>query len=100
MANSTITKEQVLHIAKLANLTLSDEEVEKLSGMLSDTVSYIDVLNELNTGSVDETYQVTGKTNVFQNDSDSENTLSKEEALANAHERIKDYFAAKAVFER
>ena len=94
-----LTKEQVLHIAKLCNLTLTESEVEKLAKMLSDTLDYIGVLDELDTSGVNETFQVTGLTNVFQQKNDEVTTLSQEEALKNAKEVIKDMFATKGVFE-
>ena len=66
MTKEKISKEQVLHIANLCNLTLSEKEIDKLSEMLTDTVDYIKILEELDTSNTLETYQVTGKTNVFQ----------------------------------
>ncbi|MBN1462128.1 MAG: Asp-tRNA(Asn)/Glu-tRNA(Gln) amidotransferase subunit GatC [Paludibacteraceae bacterium] len=100
MATKNISKKEVLHIAKLCNLVLSDEEVEKLSKMLTDTLDYIDILDEVDTGEVTETFQVTGLTNVYQQESDNPATLSKKEALLNAKEVIKGLFATKAVFDR
>lgn len=95
-----ISKEQVLDTAKLCNLTLSDDEVTRLSEMFSDTVSYISVLDELDTSGVEETFQVTGLTNVFQKEDEKETTLSQKEALSNSKNIIKGMFAAKPVFKR
>ena len=100
MTKEKISKEQVLHIADLCNLTLSEEEIEKLAEMLTDTVDYIKILDELDTKNTPETYQVTGKTNVFQKDSEKATTLSQKESLSNAKEVIKEMFGTKAVFER
>jgi Asp-tRNA(Asn)/Glu-tRNA(Gln) amidotransferase C subunit len=68
--------------------------------MLGDALDYIDVLNELNTEKVSETYQVTGLTNVFQKDGEKVTTLSQKEALSNASEVIDEMFATKAIFNR
>jgi aspartyl-tRNA(Asn)/glutamyl-tRNA(Gln) amidotransferase subunit C len=58
----------VLKIAKLARLELSDEEVEKFSGQLSDVLNYVEILNKVDTKDVEETSQVTGLVNVFRKD--------------------------------
>ncbi len=100
MAETTISKEQVLHLAQLCNLTLTDDEIARLSKMLTETLDYVNVLDELDTSSVSETFQVTGLTNVFQNPNDPATTLTKDAALSNAKEVIKGMFATKGVFER
>lgn len=63
-----LTKDQVRHIAKLARLNLSDAEVEKFSGELTSILSYVDMLQEVDTANVEPTAQVTGQTNVLRND--------------------------------
>ena len=93
-----ITVEQVKKIAKLCKLTLAEEEIKKLSKLLSETLDYINVLDELDVTNTPETFQVTGLTNVYQDGSS--NTLSKEAALSNSKEVIKGMFATKAVFDR
>ncbi len=100
MTKERLSKEEVLHIAQLCNLTLNQVEIDKLSVMLAETIEYVKVLDELDTSHVKETYQVTGLTNVFQKTGQKNTTLSQQEALANAKEVIKDMFATKAVFER
>lgn len=55
-----LTKEQVQHIAKLARLHLTDEEVDRYAEQLTSILTYVDVLKELDTSSVKETSQVTG----------------------------------------
>lgn len=100
MSQKRLSKQQVLHIAQLCDLTLSEEEIEKLSHMLTDAIDYVEILEELDTEKVEETYQVTGLHNVFQEPAEKQTTLSQQEALSNAKEVIKDMFATKAVFER
>lgn len=65
---TTLTKEQVLHIAKLARLTLTPEEVESMTKELSSILNYIDVLSEVDTSNVEPTAQVTGLTNALRKD--------------------------------
>ena len=96
--SDVITKDDVKKIAELSNLNLSEDEVEKFSRLFTDTLEYMDKLNELDTSEVKETYQVTGLTNVFQEDGSK--TLSQNDALSNAQEVEEGYFATEAVFER
>ena len=94
---STISIEEVNKIAKLSKLDLGDQ-VEKFSELLSDTLNYIQVLGELDTENVPETYQVTGLSNVYQKSQNK--SLDKEDSLKNASHRVKDLFGTWAVFDR
>lgn len=58
----------VKHIAKLARLDLSDEEVKRFSNQLDDIFKYVEILNEVDTKNVEETSQVTGLKNVMEKD--------------------------------
>ncbi len=96
----TVSKEEVEKLAKLSNLTLTPEEVEKFSKLFTETLKYMDILNELDTSKTRETYQVTGLTNVFQKDGEESETLSQEDALSNAKEVKGGLFVTKGVFDR
>ncbi|MFZ5424866.1 MAG: Asp-tRNA(Asn)/Glu-tRNA(Gln) amidotransferase subunit GatC [Patescibacteria group bacterium] len=98
MNRKVISTEEVEYIAKLSNLSLSKSEIEEFSKLLTDTLSYIDVLEELDTSNIAGTYQVTGLTNVFQTDNNA--TLTHEEALFNANKEINGMFVTDAVFDR
>lgn len=63
-----LNEEKVRHIAKLARIALTDAEVKKFSGQLSDVLEYMDILNEVDTENVAETSQVTGLENVLGDD--------------------------------
>jgi aspartyl-tRNA(Asn)/glutamyl-tRNA(Gln) amidotransferase subunit C len=63
-----LDKQQIQHIANLAKLDLSDEELEKYGGQLSDVLSYIDQLQEVDTNNVEPTAQVTGLVNAWRED--------------------------------
>lgn len=95
---STITKDELNHIAKLSNLPLKDGEDEVFSQLLSDTINYVNVLNELDTSSIPETYQVTGLVNVFQKEEENVTTLSQQDALKNGKEIERNLFVTKGVF--
>jgi aspartyl-tRNA(Asn)/glutamyl-tRNA(Gln) amidotransferase subunit C len=53
-----ISREDVLKVAALANLELSDGEVETYRGQLDDILTYIDQLNEIDTSNVEPMTQV------------------------------------------
>ena len=63
---SRVTKEDVKRIALLCRLKVTEEEISLFSKLFTETLKYMDMLNELDTTGVAETYQVTGLTNVFQ----------------------------------
>ena len=93
-----ITREDVLHIEKLAKLKLSDDEIEKFSVQLSDILTYIEKLNELDTEGVEPTMNVVGKINALRDDTIKE-SLSIEDALLNAPEVEDNHFAVPRVIE-
>lgn len=53
-----ISEKEVRYIADLANLRLTDEEVDKYSGDLEEILNYVDKLNELDTADVEPMAQV------------------------------------------
>ncbi len=78
----------VKHVAKLANLSVSDEESKKLTSQFEETIKVVDVINELDTTNVDSISQVTRLKNVMRAD-----TIDKDRML-----NIGDYFKVKAIF--
>jgi len=63
-----LTDDQVRHIAKLARLKLTDEEVKQFGPELTAILSYIDTLQQVDTSSVEPLKNVTGITNAFRED--------------------------------
>lgn len=94
-----ITISEIEHIAKLARLALNSKEIEKLADQLSETASYINILQELNTDNVPPTSQVTDKKNVFHEDV-IEPSLSQDEALSQASEKYNGYFKTAATISK
>lgn len=69
MARQTqLSKEQTLHLAKLANLVLTEEEIKTYGKQLSDILSYIQQLNEVDTSAVRSTSHTVGTQNVMRED--------------------------------
>jgi aspartyl-tRNA(Asn)/glutamyl-tRNA(Gln) amidotransferase subunit C len=63
-----LTIEEIKHIADLARLELTEEELAKYGEQLSAVLSYIDQLQEVDVEGVEPTAQVTGLTNVWRKD--------------------------------
>ena len=64
----SLSREEVLRIAKLARLKLSEEEIATFSPQLSSILEYVNILSEVDTENVKETSQVTGLAHVFRED--------------------------------
>lgn len=76
-----LSEENVRHIAKLARLHLTDEEVARFGGQLTKILDYVAVLGEVDTDGVEEKSQVTGLTNVMQEDVIGDKTAQPSELL-------------------
>lgn len=93
----TLSIDDVKHIAKLANLNLTLAQEYSFLNQLSETINYINDLNELDTQDVVPTYQVTGKTNAWREDTIT-SSLSKDDALKNALKVHNGFFVAKILW--
>lgn len=65
---ASLTPEQVRHIAQLARLTLSPEEVATYTTELANILKYVEMLTEVDTSGVEPTSQVTGQVNSLRTD--------------------------------
>ncbi|MBI2022255.1 Asp-tRNA(Asn)/Glu-tRNA(Gln) amidotransferase subunit GatC [Candidatus Daviesbacteria bacterium] len=92
-----LTKDQVKHVAKLANLPLSSKEEEKFSKQLASIVDYIDQLQKLDTSGVEPTYNTSPNKNITREDIPNK-SLTQEEALQNAPRKNDGFFITKGVF--
>ncbi|MDO8621300.1 MAG: Asp-tRNA(Asn)/Glu-tRNA(Gln) amidotransferase subunit GatC [Candidatus Levybacteria bacterium] len=89
-------KIDVVHVAKLANLPLKSEEKEKFEKQLSEILSYVEKLKEVNTENVEITSQVTGLENVTRKD-EAKPSLSQDDALSNTKSQHNGFFKVKAI---
>ena len=95
-----LTKADVLHVAKLAKLSLSDPEIKKFLPQLTNVVEYIGHLKEVDVKNIEPTAQVTGLENIYRNDeTDSSSILSNEEALGGTDKTYNGYFKVGAILE-
>lgn len=86
-----IDRAQVLHVAKLARLALSDEEVERMSRELSAVLGHIEKISELELEGVAPTSHVIDVVNALRPD-EPRPSLPREVALAAAPEPLDDGF--------
>lgn len=63
-----LTRDDVRHVAKLARLTLSDQELDLFTGQLESVFKHLDKLSEVDTDGIEETAQVNGLTNSMTED--------------------------------
>ncbi|MFA4941334.1 MAG: Asp-tRNA(Asn)/Glu-tRNA(Gln) amidotransferase subunit GatC [Patescibacteria group bacterium] len=82
-----LSKEEIKHIADLARLELTAEEQKKYGSQLSDVLSFVEQLREVDTTDCEPTAQVTGLENIFRADEEEDwNEREKMEALKQAPE--------------
>lgn len=65
---SKLSKDDILKLARLARLRLSDDEVEKYQKELSEILDYVAHLDTVDTAGLEPTYQITGLTNMTRKD--------------------------------
>ena len=86
-----ITREEVLHVARLARLELRDDEVERFTEQLSAILEAVAKVSELDLSDVDPTAHPLDLLNVWSDD-EPRPCLPVDEALANAPEREAGFF--------
>ncbi len=84
---STISDEDVKHLATLSNIQLADDEAAGLRQDLTNILDYIEQLSELDTSKVEPTYQVTGLQNVWRDDVVDDSVVLREDLLNLAPEQ-------------
>lgn len=94
---SKLSADDVLKLARLSRLKLSDEEVEKFRSELSDILDYVEMLNSADTKGLEPTYQVTGLKNVMRIDEIEAYQASPGALLKNAPATEKGQFKTKRV---
>lgn len=65
---SNVSKEELLHIAKLASLNIKDDEVDSYLANLQDILNFAEIVNNANTEGLEETIGENKKSNVFRKD--------------------------------
>lgn len=83
-----IEREDILHLARLSNFSVTEDEISSLKKDLGEIVKYISQLDELNTDGLEPTYQVFEMENVWRDDEVLEQDASREELLALSKEVV------------
>lgn len=94
-----MTQEQVVKVAKLASLPLSEKEIIGYSDSLSEIIEYFEKLSSCQTEGVEPTFNTTGLANVMREDKPQPG-LSQEEALKNAPVAKNGLFVTKKILEK
>lgn len=82
-----ISRDDVLHLARLSSLQLTSDEVDNLQQDLGNILGYIQQLSTLDTSGVEPTYQVTGLQNIWRTDEIDQSGVTREQLLALAPEQ-------------
>jgi aspartyl-tRNA(Asn)/glutamyl-tRNA(Gln) amidotransferase subunit C len=93
-----ITREAVLHVARLARLELSESELERMRAQLDAILTYIDRLKELDVADVEPTSHAVPRVNVMRDDVVVP-CLPQDEALRNAPDRVGEFFRVPRIIE-
>ena len=93
-----LTSAEVRHVAELAKLELTDQEVAQFTEQLSAILAYAEQIQEVDTSHVPPTPYVLPVHTIMRADEPAP-CLSNQEALANAPDGDKGFFRVKAVFE-
>jgi len=93
-----LSRKEVEHIALLARLGLSEEDIEKFRHQLSDILENFEILKQLDTTDVPPTAQSIALQNIFRPD-EPRPSCPVEEILSNAPQREGNSFKVRAVLE-
>ena len=91
-----LSKEEVIKIAKLARIALTEKEVEKFQKELSTILEYVEELKTVDVSGLEEVSQVTGLVNVQRDDKVIESN-DKEAILSQAPEIKDGFYKVKAI---
>ncbi len=94
----TVNKEEILHIAKLANLKLKEEEIDTYLLHLQDILNFANIVNNAPVEELSEAIHVNKKQNAFRKD-EIINFEDKERLLANAPEKERNMFKIPKVIQ-
>ncbi|OGY24321.1 MAG: hypothetical protein A2172_00455 [Candidatus Woykebacteria bacterium RBG_13_40_15] len=94
-----ISLEDARYVAKLANIPLTESQLEKFTSQVSEVIEFnMSLLEKVNTEKIEPTAHVTGVSNKLRKD-ETEQRLSSDEALQNAKSKHNGFFKVKAILE-
>jgi aspartyl-tRNA(Asn)/glutamyl-tRNA(Gln) amidotransferase subunit C len=93
-----IDKKEVEHVARLARLTYTPEEIELFTHQLNAILNYFEQLKELDTTGIEPTSHAIPLSNVFKEDK-VKDSLTVDATLSNAPDKKKDSFRVPKIIE-
>lgn len=90
-SSKTVSRQDVLHMATLSRLTVDDADVDRYAAQMSDILSYMDILEKIDTSAVEPLYSPSEHGPLMRPD-EAAHRRTREEILANAPERTDEYF--------
>jgi aspartyl-tRNA(Asn)/glutamyl-tRNA(Gln) amidotransferase subunit C len=93
-----ISREEVLHVARLARIGVTEEDVEKFRQQLSTIIEHFDVLRQLDTTDVEPTTHTLALQSIMQDDKPRD-SLEQEDVLQNAPLQQDGYLRVRAVLD-
>ena len=87
----TVSKEEILHIAKLADLNIKEDEIEEYAKNLQDILEFAEIIKNIDTENVKESIGSLESFNVFRKD-EVKDFEDKEALLQNAPEKENNMF--------
>ncbi len=93
-----LSREEVVHIASLCRITMTDEDIARFQDQLSNILQQFEALKKVNTEGVPPTAQSLSLHNVLRDDSPRP-SLSREDVLRNAPQQQEDQLRIRAVLE-
>jgi aspartyl-tRNA(Asn)/glutamyl-tRNA(Gln) amidotransferase subunit C len=93
-----LTREEIINVATLARIGVSEKDIEKYQHDLSDILDYFKKLDELDVSMVEPIGHITGMQNKFRNDVQSDfGEIGREAIMKNAPEVKEGYIKVKSV---
>lgn len=99
MVMAKLTKKEVLHVASLAKLDLTEKEIEKFLPQISSIIDFVSQLNEVDTKDIEPTSQTTGLMDVLREDVIKPSSIDQDEALSGTEDTYNGFFKVNAILE-
>jgi aspartyl-tRNA(Asn)/glutamyl-tRNA(Gln) amidotransferase subunit C len=99
VVKAMISREEVKKVSLLARLSLSEDELDRMTHQLAAILQYMDLLGEVNTDGVEPMAHALDVADVFREDR-VRPSLARDQALTNAPNRDDECYLVPAVFEQ
>lgn len=94
---ATLTRDDVLKLAKLSRLRLSDVELKEFEKEINEILGYVEMLEKVDTKGLQPTYQVTGLKNITRPDEITDYGPTQADLLKNLPDRANNYIKTKRI---